>query len=306
MSLLRGTAVAALVALAVPAAAQDWKGQGRIEGRVLDPDGKPIAGAILKLELVGRGGTEAKTDKNGRWALGGIAAGRWNIDIEAPGYKTKRTYHDLASESARPAPAVVTMEKDVPKGPPPEVLAAVKAGDDAFQAGKYAEARAEYEKLLALRPDLANTLHLQIARCYDQEGNFAKELEHLKAAVALDPTNNNLKFLEAQVAIKAGQVDEGLATLKSVDDSGVTDPNVFFNIAVILLNQQRTDDAVTYLTKAVTVDPNYADGYFQRGLAYMGAQKYPEARADLEKFLTLAPGDARAEMAKKALEQLPK
>lgn len=305
MSLFRGAVVGALVALAVPVAAQDWKGQGRIEGRVLDPDDKPIVGAILKLELVGRGKTETKTDKNGRWALAGIAAGRWNIDISAPGFKTSQTYLNLPSESSRPTPGVVKLEKDVPTGPAPEVLAAVKAGDDAFQAGRYAEARAEYEKLLALRPDLANTLHLQIARCYDQEQNFPKELEHLNAAVALDPTNNNLKFLAAQVAIKAGQIDNGLAMLKGVDDSGVTDPNVFFNIAVILLNQQRTDDAVVYLTKAITADPNFADGYFQRGLAYMGAQKYPEARADLEKFIAIAPGDSRAEMAKKALEQLP-
>ena len=69
-------AAATFFTLSQPAAAQDWKGMGRIEGRVVDADGKPIVGAELKLELVGRGaGATAKTDKNGRWALGGIAAG---------------------------------------------------------------------------------------------------------------------------------------------------------------------------------------------------------------------------------------
>lgn len=300
-------AAATFFTLSQPAAAQDWKGMGRIEGRVVDADGKPIVGAELKLELVGRGaGATAKTDKNGRWALGGIAAGRWNIDISAPGYKTSKTYLDLHSETERPKPPVTVLEKDTPTGPPPEVLAAVKAGDEAFAAGKFPEARAEYEKLLAMRPDLADTLHLQIARCYDQEGNFPKELEHLKALIEIDPTNNNFRFLAGQVAIKSGQVDDGLTFLKGVNDSGVTDPNVFFNVAVLLLNAQRTDDAVVYLTKSITLDPNYADGYFQRGLAYIGTGKTAEARADLEKFIALAPADSRADMAKKALEQLPK
>ncbi len=306
MSFLRGTVAAALLTMAMPAAGQDWKGQGRIEGRVLDPDGKPVVGAVLKMELVGRGTTQTKTDKNGRWVLGGVAAGQWNIDIEAPGYQTKRASLTVSSESARLQPAVVTLEKEAPKGPPPEVLAAVKAGDEAFQAGKYAQARDAYEKLLALRPDLAKTLHLQIARCYDQEGNYSKELEHLQAVIAADPADHTTKLLAAQVALKAGQLDQGIEMLKGADQSGVTDPNVFFNIAVILLNQQRPDEAIGYLTKSVTVDSSFADGYFQRGLAYLGAQKYAEARADLEKFLALAPSDSRAEMARKALEQLPK
>ena len=80
----------------------------------------------------------------------------------------------------------------------------------------------------------------------------------------------------------------------------------FFNVAVLLLNAQRTDDAIVYLTKSITLDPNFADGYFQRGLAYLGTGKTAEARADLEKFIALAPADSRADMAKKALEQLPK
>lgn len=308
MSRMRSFVIVVLgvMAVTIPAAAQDWKGQGRIEGRVLDPDGKPVAGAVLKLELVGRGTTTTKTDKNGRWALGGIAAGLWNIDIEAPGYKTKKASISLAGESVRLPPAEVRLEKDTPKGPPPEVLAAIKAGDDAFQAGKYAEARAEYEKLLALRPDLGKTLHLQIARCYDQEKNYGKELEHLEALIAADPSDSSVKLLAAQVAINANQTEKGMTLLKGLDDTSVKDPAIFFNIAALLLNQQKPEEAVAYLGKSIAADPSFADGYFQRGLAYLGLQKNAEARADLQKFLELAPSDARADMAKKAIEQLPK
>jgi len=52
------------------------------------------------------------------------------------------------------------------------------------------------------------------------------------------------------------------------------------------------------------VDPAYVDGYFQRGLAYLGLQKTAEAKADFKKVIELAPTGAQAETAKKALEQI--
>jgi tetratricopeptide (TPR) repeat protein len=70
------------------------------------------------------------------------------------------------------------------------------------------------------------------------------------------------------------------------------------------VNANRPDEAIAYFTKAVTVDPAYADGYFRRGLAYLGAGKAAEAKADLAKFLELQPSGAQADLARKALEQI--
>ena len=47
---------AAALLLAGPALAQDWKGMGRLEGRVLDADGKPLPDVSVKLNLPSRGG----------------------------------------------------------------------------------------------------------------------------------------------------------------------------------------------------------------------------------------------------------
>ena len=41
----------------------------------------------------------------------------------------------------------------------------------------------------------------------------------------------------AQEALKGGLVDRGQELLKGVDDATVTDPNIYFNIAALLLNQ---------------------------------------------------------------------
>jgi tetratricopeptide (TPR) repeat protein len=297
--------VAAVLALAAPGFAQDWKGLGRMEGRVLDPDGKPLPDVTVKLNLPSRGGgTTIKTDKKGHWAIGGIASGAWQIDLEAPGYAVKKVSITLPSEAARLAPIEVKLDKAAPAGPPPEVRQALEKGDAAFKEGRFAEARAEYEKLLALRPELADTLNRQIAFTYSREGNYAKEVEYLEKVVQADPADASLKLLAAQEALRGGMLDKGLEMLKGVDDSSIKDPEVFYNVAALLLNAQKPEEAIRYLNKAVTVDPAYVDGYFQRGLAYLGLQKTAEAKADFQKVIELAPAGAQVETAKKALQQL--
>jgi tetratricopeptide (TPR) repeat protein len=305
MAAHRYVLVAAALALSAPAVAQDWKGLGRLEGRVLDPDGKPLPDVTVKLNLPSRGGgTTIKTDKKGHWAIGGIASGAWQIDLEAPGYVVKKITLNLPTESARLAPVDVKLEKAAPTGPPPEVREALEKGDAAFKEGRFPEARAEYEKLLALRPELADTLYRQIAFTYSREGNYAKEVEYLEKVLQSNPADPNLKLLTAQEALQGGMLDKGLEMLKGIDDSTIKDPAVFYNVAVLLRNAQKPEEAIVYLTKAITVDPAYVDGYFQRGLAYLGLQKTAEAKADFQKVIELAPTGAQAETAKKALQQL--
>ena len=312
MRLIRFTLAALLVgaALQALATAQDWKGtQGRFEGRVLDPDGKPIEGATVKLELPGRGGTTLKTDKKGKWAIGGVAAGRWNVDIEAAGFQKKQAYLMLQSELTRIPPMETRLDRAVDPGPSAEVMAALKDADAAFEAERYPEARALYEKALA-DPKVAaqdaarKALHIRIARALSQEGQYEKELEHLQAVLDMDPADTQILSLMAQEAIKGGMLDKGMGLLSKLDQASVKDPAIYFNVGVLLLNHQKQPEAIQYFTKAVTVDPTYVDGYFQRGLAYLGQQKMAEAKADFQKVIELAPGTPQAETAKAALGQI--
>jgi Tfp pilus assembly protein PilF len=100
-------------------------------------------------------------------------------------------------------------------------------------------------------------------------------------------------------------VEKGTALLAKLDDGQLKDPNVFFNVGVLFLNQQKQEEAIKYFTRSVVVDPSFVDGYVQRGLAYLGQQKMAECKADFQKVLSLAPaGSPQAEMAKKVLESV--
>src|SRR5260370_7032604 len=74
-------------------AAEDWRGDNRLAGVVVDKaTGKAVPGAVVKLRIQKgeRGGPDVKGDANGKWAMLGMAAGGWNVDVSAPGYETRQ------------------------------------------------------------------------------------------------------------------------------------------------------------------------------------------------------------------------
>jgi tetratricopeptide (TPR) repeat protein len=289
-----------LVALGVPVLAV---AQGaRLQGEVLDEEGQPIVGATVTLANPSVGPERAlTTDEKGRWAVLGLEAGTWDIDFEAEGHLTQKISVSVNAFSNL-QPIKIRLER---AGPPPELLEAADKGDAAFEAGRYAEARQHYEALLNLRPELGATLHVRIARCFKEEGDFDKEVEHLAAALVADPDNHGVRTLLAMELLGSGEAERGLELLAAVDESRVASPDVFFNIGVTFLNQGEPGRAIEYFTKAVELDPTHTDGFYQRGLAYFGLQELAKARRDFQKVLELSPEGAQAETAQKILEQIP-
>jgi tetratricopeptide (TPR) repeat protein len=284
------------------APAQDWRGVGRIQGVLTDTDGKPIQGATVKAENPERGGgTTLTTDKKGRWVLGGIAEGTWNLDFEAEGYQTKKITVHLPSEDARIPSVNISLEK---AGPPPELQQAAEKAEAAYKAGHYDEARAEYEKLLALRPDLADTINQHIGFSYIQEKKYDKAVEYLEKVLAADPQNQQIRAIAAQAALEGKMMDKAKELLAGLDDSKITSPDVFFNMGVSFLNDSDVPEAIEYFSKTIKLDPTYVDAYYRRALGYLGQGKNAEAKADFQKVIELQPEGQMAEMSKKALSEL--
>jgi tetratricopeptide (TPR) repeat protein len=291
------------VTLAAPLAAQDWKGMGRLFGKVADPDGKPVMGATVKLDCPSRGGgTTLTTDKKGQWAFQGLAACNWNVDIKAEGFSQKSLTVPMSSEQTRMLPVDVKLEKQ--KGPPPELVEALKKGDEAFAAQQWPIARENYEKVATMRPDLAPQLYPRLARVYGAEKNTDKALEYLQKSIEIDPSNQQMKLVAATAAMDAGMTEKALTFLSSVDDAKLPNGDGYFDIAVAFLRKNDAPNAVNFFTKAVTKDPKIVEAYYWRGIAYVQQQKMAEAKADMQKVLELEPSGPNADKAKKALDQL--
>lgn len=294
-----------LLCVALPLSAQDWKGQGRLSGKVTDAEGNPIAGAKVKLDLPERGGgTTITTNKDGKWALGGIAAGNWQIDFEAEGYARRAISVPLPAEAARLNPIVIALQKAGPKPTDPAVVSDLDAAEAAFKDGRYAEARAGFTKLLAELPDQAVSLHQRIGLCAVQEKDFAGAVASFEQVLAAQPENQQMRAIAAQAALEGGLVDKGRTLLAGLDESTITNPDVFFNMGVNFLNANAPDDAIRFFGLAIARDAAYVDGYYRRGLAFLQTGRKDECRADFEKVVALAPDTPMGEMANKALESL--
>ena len=277
---------------------------GRLFGKVTDAaDNKPIVGASVKLDCPSRGGgTTLTTDKKGSWAFQGLAACNWNVDVKAEGYEVKSIAVPMGSEQARMAPVDLKLEKR--KGPPPELVEALKNGDAAFAAQQWPVARENYEKVATMRPDLAPQLYPRLARIYAAEKNTDKALEYLQKAIDVDPSNQQMKIVAANAAMDAGMADKALAFLATIDDTKITNGDGYFDLAVGFLRRSDAANAVEYFTRALAKDPKIVEAYYWRGVAYVQQQKLAEAKADMQKVVELDPAGPNGEKAKKALEQL--
>lgn len=289
--------------------AQDWKGKARLEGRVSNEKGEPIAGATVQLRRNGVG-PDVKTDKKGRWAYLGLAGGPWDVDVAADGYLAKKVSVRV-SEIDRLPPMAMSLEPapqaaappPVPRDTSAEILAAIERGNDLLAQKDFAGARGEYEKALAALPD--NPVILRgIAQTWYGEKKIDEAIATLKRVVELDPSDTAAPLLLANLLLEKGNLDEARVVLAKLPPGSVPDAGVYVNFGVLLLNQKKPADAWGYFGEAIRVAPDDADAYFYRGLTAVQLKKKAEAKADLEKYLELAPDGSQASDAKELLKSL--
>ena len=133
------------------------------------------------------------------------------------------------------------------------------------------ESVVEKDEILALA---AGVLKAEIV----SQKNFAAENQRLKNLPAKEQKQEILKnqFREATQGLTASELMN-----KALDfwkDGKYTDP----------------DKALEYLNKAISIDSNYADAYYNRGLTWIIRDNYDQAISDFNKAIELNPGYADA------------
>jgi tetratricopeptide (TPR) repeat protein len=273
-----------------------WKGDATIKGKVTEESGKPIAGAKVTFVFAELNtGFFAVTKKNGEFEAEDLKTGEWRIQVEAPNFVVARQTITVASKNL---PLALVVKRDNS----PELLT---RADSLFKEGKTAEARTEYLTVLGAHPELT-AINRAVAFTYGREKNHAEALKYLDAALAANPNDATLLQLAAASAMEVSDYPRAMAYLGRIDEAAQADPDAMVNAAMNLLNRRRSAEAATVLTRVIARFPNAADAFFYRGYASMQANKAPEAKADLEQYLKLAPADAPlVAQAKEMLSRIP-
>jgi tetratricopeptide (TPR) repeat protein len=306
------TAVAVIAAamLTTSAMAQP-RGNARLTGKVVDDQGQPIADVTVRAQMTGQTDIlEGKSDKKGEWRINGASNGEWKVELSKAGLESTVEVIEVKENNAPPLNATLFKKGAAPPKTDPmaEVNAALKNAAELAQAGKFAEARKIYDDLLAKYPQIYQ-IEGFVARTYAAENNVPQALAHLKVNLEKETNNTELtqlKLFQADLLMESGDKAGANAILSGIDVKEAKDPYTFVNQAIFLINDKKGPEAVELLTKLIAQFPTNNELYYYRGRAYVASDKFDEARADLEKFVSLAPNAKETADAKKILEQIKK
>jgi tetratricopeptide (TPR) repeat protein len=291
-----------LVAAILIASTAFAQGRGRIEGRVLGPDGQPLPDvAVTAIKIGAAERAEAKTNQKGEFSLQRLSNGEWLIEFEREGLEVEPVTTEVVSNKA---PAInVTMS---PPDPMVMINAKLKEAAGMAQAGDLTGARAIYEDLHAKYPEPFQFPYA-IATTYVAEKNFEKGLEYATLAQERDAASPDVKMLIAEIYMSTDRHAEARAVLDQIDLKEVQDPVLFINSGITLINAGQHDEAIAVFDRLIERFPTTHQIMYYRGRANVAAQKLPEAKADLEKYIAAAPADApEVADAKKLIAEIDK
>ncbi len=279
-----------------PSAPPVWRGKADIKGNVTDEAGKGVENAKVTLVHAAlNSGFFVMTKKNGQFEAKDMKAGAWLMQVEMSGYAIAKQTLNVADD--KNAPIAVKLVKDNSN----ELLS---KAEELFKQGKMPEARAEYMKVRELHPELA-AVNRAIAFTYGREKNHAEALKYLDMALADMPTDLLMLQLAAGTALELNDVKKALDYTAKIDEKTLPDADPLLNIAASLLRKKEWAESIKLLDRTIAKFPQAPDAYYYRGLAKLNSKDNAGAKADLEKFVSIAPPtDEQVAQAKDILSKM--
>lgn len=328
---------ALILTLAVlPVAAEST---GRISGKILSKDGKPIPNAKIVLKRIDTNwAKELKIDAKGNFLQVGLEPKLYDLVASADGFtsfvdKIKIPLADVLVEDITlltPAEAAKAGGKTVAVEDPGASLDA--AGSDAFNQAvelfnekKYTEAmplvelayqslkesaeKTKDEKAKAETMQKLITVERTYAVTMFEVGNNSESkrelLEKAKPLLekALAGNAKDTRAIDALLKIAKSQKDkEAEKKYQALLDAIIGPrPEIAYNDGVNQYNAGHMREAKEHFLKAIEMDPKFPDSYFLLGMVEYNNGNLKGTKANLLKYLELAPKGKDAVMAKEML-----
>jgi Tfp pilus assembly protein PilF len=311
-------------------------------GRVVDENGKPVAGAEVILEHKGEINLKytVRTNSSGRWARTGLRAvgsgqsadamrnvgadrqakgsdGTWDISVKKDGMEVLVQGVQVPMGNARVVDDIV-LSKATTTAPSPasagharptalnsvlnEVNAAVNANDFALAITKLTD-------VIAKQPTCA-VCYLQLGDVYARQKDYPKSEEAFKKALELDATSADAYDRLGVIYNAQGRMDQAAESAAKAAElhkaAGGGSATSAFNAGAILVNAGKFAEAQVQFQRAIRLDPSLAEAHFQLGVTLISTGNAAEAIKSLEQYLALAPNGPNAQMAKDMLPELKK
>ena len=281
--------------------------QGRIIGRIQDPEGNPLEKVEVTIvsQRTAAVQYELRTDPQGRFLQIGLMPGYYILNFKKAGFVPGAT--EVRVGVAGEQVVDFTMKSlDAPlEKAYSEADKLFLQANKLFADQKFSEAASAYEKAIELDPgNWAYRLNFGLTH---KKANRSEEaLEAFRKAVELNPESYSANKETGETLARAGRFAEAKPFYEKAVGLSPDDPDAHFNLGVCLINTGESEAALEHFQKTVELKPDYADAYYQTGTILIGQNRVPEARAALEKFVELAPDHEQAGIARQLLEFLKK
>lgn len=296
--------LAAVVSLAGP--------QARVSGVVVDSTGNPIAGATITItsdELPSFVKELTTGDDGGFKVLLLDATKVYVFTVQATGFlehskeikvAVGTTDNHYTFELETPKERAATKQQELKEQPGYKQLDEATA---LLAAGRSGEARARLEEAVATRPDLVEAYEL-MADIDFAGGDNALALATARRCLALDAESLKCLAIASNAAGRLGDAEAQAGYLATYQELNPDDPATAFNSAVVYLNKMDDEGARPLLEQCLVLDPAYAKCLFEYGMLLLRAGDLEGAKAQLERYLEVAPTGPDAATAAETIKYL--
>jgi len=174
-----------------------------------------------------------------------------------------------------------------------------ESGERYFEKGKYREAVIQYRNATEVDGSFASA-HFKLAESYMKLQDWQRAYGELTKTVELQPDNYKARLELTRILIAAGEPDQLKSAQDQVDvlkEKQPNDPDTHVAQASILAREQRFNEAIAEMQKALALEPSRGESYYN--IATLQAQmNLPElAEANYKKAIDLKATGANPRLA---------
>lgn len=278
-------------------------GEGRMIGKVVDPDGKPIAGVtVLATSEQAKGFRETETtDSKGVFKVDfPEVPAVYHFRFEKVGYQlleVDRTWELEGTErqefTMQPGETTVDAQALVSTSAP--AIQAFNAGVVAFNAKDYATAAERFAEALDHDPKL-HQAWAALSTIHIKQGRYPQAVEAAEQAIALGSTDPSVWRSRWEGYRNLGDEAKTAAALADLEKAGLRaeDAIRIYNEAVALTKSGDQQGAFAKFQQALEVDPNLRPALLGLATTALEVGRYAEAAKAAETILNAEPRHEQA------------
>lgn len=285
--------------------AQEWKGQGRMPGIVVDEQGAPVEGVRIRFFAPKfEGGFEAKSGKDGRWLGAWMRSGLWNIDFDKIGYAPVHKSLQL-NQFEKYKEMRVVMRKIEGLVVSDDMKKDLAMANDLYDKKEYDAAIEAYKAFMVKFPD-AYFIWRNIGNAYFIQEKYDEAEAAYKEVLAKNPADVEATISVGNCYANRGNTEAALEWYNKVSIDKIADPGLLYSIGLEYFKTQKLPEAAAYFEKAVGLDENQLDALYQLGITYTAQQEKAKAIGVFEKYLKVDPDSERSAQVQSFLDYLKK